>query len=144
MKRQAKKEDELMRDLFSRQEVVEPSASFTERVMYRVSVEKSYYGEIYKPLISRTAWIIIAVSVAALVALAIVLGGEGTSYARFLPDVNFNPDLNLSWISSVTEKIYRLFQTTSPVITYVIFSLLGVCLFLITESLLSQRLFQKR
>ena len=144
MKRQAKKEDELMRDLFSRQEVVEPSASFTERVMYRVSVEKSYYGEIYKPLISRTAWIIIAVSVAALVALAIVLGGEGTSYVRFLPDVNFNPDLNLSWISSVTEKIYRLFQTTSSVITYVIFSLLGVCLFLITESLLSQRLFQKR
>jgi hypothetical protein len=144
VKKKAKKENELMRDLFSRQEVFEPSSSFTDRVMYRVSVEKSYYGEIYKPLISRTAWIIIAVSVAALIVLAIVLGGEGTTYTRFLPDVNFNPDLNLSWISSITDRIYQIFHNTSPVTMYVIFSLLGVCLVLITESLLPRRIFGKR
>ena len=144
MKKKAKKEHELMRDLFSRQEVFEPSSSFTGRVMYRISVEKSYYGEIYKPLISRTVWIIIAVSVAALVVLAIMLGGEGTTYTRFLPDINFNPDLDLSWISSITGRIYRLFHNTSPVTAYVIFSLLGVCLVLITESLLPRRLFQRR
>lgn len=144
MRKKAKKENELMRDLFSRQEVFEPSSSFTGRVMYRVSVEKSYYAEIYKPLISRTAWIVIAVFIAALVALVVVLGGEGTTYTRFFPDINFNPDLNLSWISSITDRIYRLFHNTSPVTMYVIFSLLGVCLVLITESLLPRRLFQKR
>ncbi len=143
MKKQAKKENELMRDLFSRQEVFEPSSSFTERVMYRVSVEKSYYAEIYKPLISRTAWIVIAVLVAALVVVAFVFGGAGTGYAQYLPDINLNWHIDTSKITAVTGQIDRLFQFSSPVAVYILFGLLAMCLILIGESLLPHRIFRK-
>lgn len=144
MKKQVKKENELMRDLFSRQEVFEPSSAFTERVMYRVSVEKSYYAEIYKPLISRTAWIVIAALVAALVAAAFIFGSGGTSYIQYLPDISLNWHVEASKITEITAQISQLFHFSSPVAAYILFGLLAMCLILITESLLPRRIFQKR
>jgi len=144
MKKQAKKEDELMRDLFSRQEVFEPSSAFTERVMYRVSVEKSYYAEIYKPLISRTAWIVITILVTALVAVAFIFSSGGTSYTQYLPDISFNWHIDASKITEFTGQIDRLFHFSSPVAVYILFGLLAMCLVLIAESLLPRRIFRRR
>ena len=144
MKKQDQKENDLMRDLFSRQEIFEPSSSFTEQVMYRVSIEKSYYSEIYRPLISKTAWIVIAVSVLGLIVITILLGGEGTTYTQYLPDITFDLDFNLSWISSVANRMNQLFHDSSPVVAYIIFGLLAVCVVLIGESLSLRRIFQKQ
>jgi len=143
MKKQDQKRDEIMKDLFSRQEIFEPSSSFTERVMYRVSIEKSYDAEIYKPLISKTAWIIIAASVAVLIALPFLVGGGGTGNIRYLPEIGFNLDFNLSWISSVAGRMIRLIGHSGPVTAYIIFGLLAVCIILITESLAPSKIFRK-
>ena len=144
MKKQDRKEDGLMRDLFSRQEVFEPSSSFTGRVMYRVSIEKSYYAEIYKPLISKTAWIIIAASVAVLITLPFLVVDGGSGNIKYLPDIHFNLDLNMSWIASAADRMIGLFQNITPVTASIIFGLLAVCVILITESLLPRRIFGKR
>jgi hypothetical protein len=143
MKKQDRKKDELMRDLFSRQEVFEPSSSFTGRVMYRISIEKSYDAEIYKPLISKTAWIIIAASVAVLIALPFLVGGGGTGNIQYLPDISFNLDFNLSWIASAADRMIGLFHNITPVADYIIFGLLAVCFILITELIFPHRLLRK-
>ena len=144
MKKQKKTENELMKDLFSRYEKSEPSSSFAERVMYRVSVEKKYDPEIYRPLISRTAWIIIAICSAVLVFLSFYYGNGGGGYLDKLFSYKIDLDYSLSGISGMMQRISDIFSSASSVILYIIAGMLGMTFILITEQLLQSRLRAKK
>jgi hypothetical protein len=140
MKKQEKVQDELMKDLFSRHEVLEPSSSFAEQVMYRVSVEKKYDPEIYRPLISRTAWIIIAILSSALVFLSFYYSNGGVGYLDKIFSYKLNLDYSVPEISGIMQKILELFSSSSPVILYIIAGMLGMLVVLIAEQLFQRRL----
>jgi hypothetical protein len=144
MKKQEKKQNDLMKDLFTRHEMYEPSSSFADRVMYRISVEKRYNPEIYRPVISRTAWIVIAVFITALIFLSIYYGTEGTGYLDKIFSHKIILDYNLPGISGILQKISQFFSTTSSVILYVITGLLGMTVILLAEQLLQRRLISKK
>jgi hypothetical protein len=140
MKKQEELHDELMKDLFSRHEALEPSSSFAERVMYRVSVEKKYDPEIYRPLISRTAWIIIAVLSSALVFLSFYYSNGSVGYLDKIFSYKLNLDYSIPEISGIMQKILELFSSLSPVILYIIAGVLGLLVILIAEQLFQRRL----
>ena len=144
MKKHEKSQDNLMKDIFAHHEVFEPSSSFTERVMYRVSVEKRYDPEIYRPLISRTAWIVIAVFIAALVFLSIYYGTEGTGYLDKIFSNKIDLNYNVPEISGILQRISQFFSNTSSVVLYIITGLLAMTGILLAEQLLQRRLVSKK
>ena len=139
MKKQKKIQDELMKDLFSHYEISEPSASFNERVMYRVSVEKKYDPEIYRPVISRTAWIVIAVLCLAFVFLSFYFGNGGVGYLDKIFSYRLDLDYSGAEISGFMQKILDLFSSTSSIVIYVLAGMLGMTVVLIGEQLLQHR-----
>jgi hypothetical protein len=144
MKKQEKIQDRLMMDLFSHHEVSEPSASFEERVMYRVSVEKRYDPEIYRPVINRTGWIIISIVVLALVFLSVYLSNDGVGYLDrlFSLKINFNyPEIELT---GIMRRIEEIFSSMSVIVLYVIAGLLGMTVVMIAEQLLQRRTLPKK
>ena len=144
MKKQDKKQDELMRDLFIHHENSEPSTSFTDRVMYRVSVEKKYDPEIYRPVISRAGWIIISLLSAVLVFLAFYLGNGGTGYLDKLFINRLDLDYSIPEISGLMQRIAEVFSSTSSIVIYVIAGLLGMMIILIAEQQLQHRTLSKK
>jgi len=144
MKKQDKKQDELMRDLFIHHEISEPSPSFAERVMYRVSVEKKYDPEIYRPIISRTAWIIIAVLSVLLIFLAFYLGNGGTGYLDKFFSYRLDLDYSIPEISGLMQRIAEVYSSTSSIVLYVLAGLLGMIIVLIAEQLLQRRTLSKK
>jgi Mn2+/Fe2+ NRAMP family transporter len=144
MKKHEKRQNDLMRDLFTRHEVYEPSSSFTDKVMYRVSVEKRYDTEIYRPVISRTAWIIITFFIAALVFLSVYYGTEGTGYLDRIFSHKIDLDYNIPEISGILQKISHFFSTTSSVVLYIITGLLAMTGILMAEPLWQRRLVSKK
>lgn len=144
MKKHEKIKDDMMKDLFSHHEMIEPSSSFAERVMYRVSVEKKFDPEIYGPLISRTAWVIIAIFSAVLVFLSIYYGNGGVGYLDRLFSFEIDLDYSGPEISGIMQRISELFSSTSSVVLYIIAGMLGMTVVLITEQLLQRRLFAKK
>jgi hypothetical protein len=139
MKKQKRIQDELMKDLFSHYEISEPSASFDERVMYRVSVEKKYNPEIYRPVISRPAWIAIIVLCLAFVFLAFYFGNGGVGYLDKVFSFKLNLDYSGVEISGFMQKILDLFSSTSSIVIYVIAGMLGMTVVLIGEQFLQHR-----
>jgi hypothetical protein len=144
MKKQEKLQDELMKDLFSHHEILEPSSSFAERVMYRVSVEKKYDPEIYRPIISRTAWIIIAILTSVLVFLSFYFGNGGVGYLDKIFSFKLNLDYSGPEISGIIQKILELFSSTSSVVLYIIAGMLGMMVVLIAEQLFQRRLVPRK
>lgn len=144
MKKQEKRQNDLMKDLFSHHEVYEPSSSFADRIMYRVSVEKRYDPEIYRPLISRTAWAVIAVFVAALVFISIYYGTEGTGYLDKIFNYKIDLDYNVPGISGILQKISHFFSSTSSVVLYVITGLLAMTGILVGEQLLRSKMVSRK
>jgi len=92
----------------------------------------------------KTAWIIIAASVAVLITLPFLVVDGGSGNIKYLPDISFNPDFDMSWIASATDRMIGLFPNITPVTASIIFGLLAVCVILITESLLPGRIFHRR
>lgn len=139
MKKQKKIQDQLMKDLFSHYEISEPSASFNERVMYRVSVEKKYDPEIYRPVISRTAWIVIAILCLVLVFLSFYFGNGGVGYLDKIFSYRLDLDYSGAEISGFMQKILDLFSSTSSIVIYIIAGMLGMTVVLIGEQFLQHR-----
>jgi len=144
MKKLEKKQDELMKDLFTQHEVYEPSSSFTDRVMYRASVEKKSDPEIYRPLISRTAWIIIAAFVAVMVFISFFYQTEGTGYLDKLFSYKIDLDYKVPEISGIIQRISEFFANTSSVVLYIITGMLGMIVILLAEQLLQRRLIPRK
>jgi hypothetical protein len=144
MKKRDKTEDRLMKDLFSHHEVSVPSASFEERVMYRVSVEKKYNPEIYRPVINRTGWIIICIVALVLVFLSVYLSNDGVGYLDrlFSLKINFNyPGIELT---GIMRRIEEIFSSMSSIVLYVIAGLLGMTVVMIGEQLLQRLTLPKK
>jgi hypothetical protein len=144
MKKQKRIQDELMKDLFSHYEISEPSASFDERVMYRVSVEKKYDPEIYRPVISRTAWIVIAILCLALVFLSFYFGNGGVGYLDKVFSYRLDLDYSGAEISGFMQRILDLFSSTSSIVIYILAGMLGMTVVLIGEQLLQRLLLSRK
>jgi hypothetical protein len=144
MKKHEKRQNDLMRDLFTHHKLYEPSSSFADRVMYRVSVEKRYDPEIYRPVISWVAWIIIAIFIAVLVFLSVYFGTEGTGYLDKIFSHRIDFDYNIPGISGILKRIFQFFSATSSVVLYIITGLLAMTGILTAEQLLQRRLVSKK
>lgn len=133
-----------MKDLFSHHEVSDPSASFEERVMYRVSVEKKYDPEIYRPVISLTGWIIISIITLVLVFLSVYLSNDGAGYLDrlFSLKIKFNyPEIELT---GIMRRIEEIFSSMSSIVFYIITGILGMTVVMIAEQLLQRRTLPKK
>ena len=121
MKKQKSGGDEVLRDLFTRMEVVEPTEGFTDRVMNRIAVEKTLSPGLTRPLISRTMWIILGVLFAGLIALVLFSGQD------LLESLNLDYSFNLSFvfIERYTQFINSSLTFSSSTVSYV---LLGIIL----------------
>lgn len=144
MKKSEKRQNDLMKDIFTNHEVYEPSSSFADKVMYRVSMEKRYDPEIYRPVISQTTWIIITLFVAALVFLSVYFGTEGTGYLDKIFSHKIVLDYNVPEISGILQRITYFFSTTSSVILYILTGLLVMTGILTAEQLLQHRPVSKK
>jgi hypothetical protein len=139
MKRQDKIQEQLMKDLFSHHELSEPSASFEERVMYRVSVEKRYDPEIYRPVISSTGWIIISIVILALAFLSVYLNNDGVGYLDRLFSLKINFNYLENELTGIMRRIEEIFSSMSVIVLYVITGLLGMTVVMIADQLLQRR-----
>jgi len=144
MKKHEKRQNDLMKDIFTHHEVFEPSSSFADRVMYRVSMEKRYDPEIYRPVISRSAWIIVAVFMGTLVFLSVYYGTEGTGYLDKIFSHKINLDYSVPQISGILQRILHFFSATSSVVLYIITGLLAMTGILTMEQLLPRRMVFKK
>jgi hypothetical protein len=144
MKKHEKRQNDLMKDLFTRHEVYAPSSSFADRVMYRVSVEKRYDPEIYRPVISRMAWIVIAIFFAALIFLSVFYGTKETGYLDKIFSHRIDFDYNIPGISGILQRISQFFSATSSVVLYIIAGLLAMTGILTAEQLLQHRMVRKK
>jgi hypothetical protein len=115
MKKQGSGGDEILKDLFTRMEVIEPSEGFTERVMNRVVMEKSVSFQTEKPLISTTSWIILSVLFAGLIAVIIFTGQGLPGYISKY--VNLDYSFNLD----IVDKFVDLLNTTLTVSTSTVY-----------------------
>ncbi len=144
MKKQERIQERLMNDLFSHYEITEPSESFEERVMYRVSVEKKFNPEIYRPVISRAGWIIISIIALVLVFLSVYLSNDGAGYLDrlFSLKTKFNyPEIELT---GLVKRIGDIFSSMSSVVFYIIAGMLGMTVVMIAEQLLQRRTLPKK
>jgi hypothetical protein len=144
MKKPQKIQDDLMKDLFGHHEVYEPSSSFTESVMYRVSMEKRYDAEIYRPVIGRTAWIVIAIFMGVLVLISFFSEAGGPGYFNGFIDYKFDFDVSLPGLTGMLKNISHFFSTASSVILYITGGLLAMTFILNVEQLLRHRSFSKK
>ena len=144
MKKHEKRQNDLMKDIFTHHEVYEPSSSFADRVMYRVSMEKRYDPEIYRPVISRSAWIIVAVFMGTLVFLSVYYGTEGTGYLDKIFSHKIDLDYSVPQISGILQRILHFFSATSSVVLYIITGLLAMTGILTMELLLPRRMVFKK
>jgi hypothetical protein len=144
MKKHEKRQNDLMKDIFTHHEVYEPSSSFADRVMYRVSMEKRYDPEIYRPVISRSAWIIVAVFIGTLVFLSVYYGTEGTGYLDKIFSHKIDLDYSVPQISGILQRILHFFSATSSVVLYIITGLLAMTGILTMELLLPRRMVFKK
>jgi hypothetical protein len=139
MKKQEKMQDSMMRDLFSHHELSEPSSSFEERVMYRVSVGKKYDPEIYSPVIGRKGWIIITAGASVLVFLSVYYGNDGVGYLDRLFSVKSKLDYSGIEISGIMQRINQLFSSTSSIVKWVLAGMLGMTFVMIMEQMFHRR-----
>lgn len=144
MKRQKKIQNGIMNDLFARHEVYEPSSSFTEKVMYRVTMEKRYDPEIYRPVISRPAWIAIAIFIGILIFFSVYYGTEGTGYLDRIFSYKIDFDYKLPGLSGILQKISYFFSTASSVLFYIIAGLLAMTFIFTVEQWIQNRLVAKK
>jgi len=144
MKKQEKIEERMMKDLFSHHNISEPSTSFEERVMYRVSVERKYDPEIYRPVIGRNGWIIISVIASVLVFLSIYYGNDGVGYLDRL--FSFKPKLDYTGIeiAGIMQRIGKLFSSTSSIVIWILAGMLGMTFVLIGEQMFQQLTLRKK
>jgi hypothetical protein len=144
MKKHEKIQEGLMKDLFSHYEMTEPSASFEERVMYRVSVEKKYNPEIYRPVIGRTGWIIISITALVLVFLSVYLSNDGAGYLDRLFHLQLKLNYSNIELTGLMKRIEEVFSSMSSIVFYVIAGMLGMTVVIIAEQLLQRRTLPKK
>jgi len=72
-------ENDIIGRLMSEEGLLSTSPGFTERVMQMIEVSSQNAGTAYKPLISRNAWLLIALIVAAilLASIGVAYSGDG-------------------------------------------------------------------
>jgi hypothetical protein len=74
--------DNLARKVIKKALLESPSVDFTTQIMTQVSVSKQSEATVYKPLISKTTWFVIAVGFSVLVAYSF-LGTQGYMESSF-------------------------------------------------------------
>jgi len=125
MKKQKSGGDEVLKDLFTRMEVAEPSEGFTDRVMNRVAVEKNLSPELSRPLISRTVWIILGVLFTGLIALVIFTGQGVPGYLTQYINLDYSINFDFDWVDRFVQFLNTSLTFSTSTVSYV---LLGIIL----------------
>lgn len=144
MKKQEKIQNMMMKDLFSHHESPEPSSSFEEQVMYRISMERKYNPEIYRPVIGRMGWIVISVVAFVLVFLSVYFGNGGVGYLDRLFSIKTKLNFPGIEISGLMQRVEEIFSSTSSVVIYVLAGMLGMISILIAQQMFERRTLSKK
>ena len=131
MKKQGSQGDEILRDLFTGMELVEPPEGFTERVMNRVSAEKTYAYQTARPLIGKAGWIILIVIFAGLITVAF-LPGQGTPglISQYL-DLDFS--LNLNFLDALINRINSFLTFSTGTWSYILLGFILASILIIAD-----------
>jgi uncharacterized membrane protein (DUF485 family) len=106
--------DDLSRKIIKESDVESPSFNFTNSVMKEIKALNEGRTTVYKPLISKTSWFFISLSVLALVLYVLFFGTE-TEATRWMQSLdfsilsNFNTDILPSFSYSKTFSYAILF-----------------------------------
>ena len=133
MKKQKSGGEEVLKDLFTRMEVFEPSEGFTDRVMNRIAVEKDLTPGLSGPLISKRMWIILSVLFAGLVAL-VIFSGQGFQEIITL-DYSFN--FNFEFIDRYIQFINTSLTFSSSTVSYVLLGIILASVLFVVDRLFS-------
>jgi hypothetical protein len=73
-----------IRQLLNKESLMKPSSDFTFRVMQQIEEDKNFYPILYKPLLSRRAWVMIAASALFIVYICLeIVAGNATDTTVF-------------------------------------------------------------
>lgn len=75
--------DDLSKKVIIESKVERPSFNFTNEIMYKVEALSKNQVTVYKPLISKTAWVLISVGFLAVIFYAVFTGNENSSTSWF-------------------------------------------------------------
>lgn len=137
MKKQRSGGDEVLKDLFTRMEVVEPSEGFTGRVMNRVAVEKFFSPGITSPLISRTMWIILGVLFTGLFVFMIFTGQGLPGYISQYINLDYSIHINFDFIDTFVQFLNSSLTVSAPTVSYVLLGIVLASLLFLADRLFS-------
>ena len=95
--------DDLSRKVITKTTIESPSFNFTDSVMSRVNALQESKATVYKPLISKTSWILIGFGVLSLV-FYILFFGTKTETSNWIQSMDFRmlSNINLDILPSLT------------------------------------------
>ena len=131
MKKQKSEHDRILKDLFTRMEIFEPPEGFTERVMSRVSAEKTFAYQTARPLIGKAGWIILAVIFAGLIAVGLLSGGYAPGLIPQYLDLDFS--LNLDFLDTFIDRINALLTFSTGTWTYILLGFILTTIVIIAD-----------
>jgi hypothetical protein len=137
MKKQKSGGDEVLKDLFTRMEVVEPSEGFTDRVMNRIAVEKSPSADITRPLISRPMWVVLGVLFAGLITVVIIAGQGVPGYISQYVNLDYSFNLELGFIEKFVQIVNTSFTSSTSTVSYVLLGVILASLLFMVDRLIS-------
>lgn len=137
MKKQRSGGDEVLKDLFTRMEVVEPSEGFTGRVMNRVAVENFFSPGITSPLISRTMWIILGVLFTGLFVFMIFTGQGLPGYISQYINLDYSIHINFDFIDTFVQFLNSSLTVSAPTVSYVLLGIVLASLLFLADRLFS-------
>lgn len=126
MKTPENQQDELLKSLFKEVEVKD-DLELTEKVMHQIEEIPTSKASEYTPPISKTAWIIIALSFSAILAYSLVLAG---SFSIDLPEYSINISQYFDQIKnsiSIDVSLPELPKLSLPYLTAILaFNIIGM------------------
>ncbi len=112
--------DDLSRKVFGKATIESPSFNFTDAVMSKVNALHESKATVYKPLISKTSWVLIGLGVLALI-LYILLFGSDTETSNWMQSIDF------SVLSNINMDVLPSLSISKTVTYAVLFFGLMIC-----------------
>ena len=110
MEKQSKHIDKITRNIIKDGGLHQPSANFLTHVMEAIETQTESQSIVYKPLISKTNWILLFVLIAIVLVLLFVFPvfSETALFSQFTIPEGFNFELNLPVLKLSKTTIYGI------------------------------------
>lgn len=139
MSERENKEDQLISGIIKDYELSDPPTDFTAKVMDRIELESITPAFVSKPLISRTGWIGIGISVF-LLFLIILFGSSGESTSTGWLSENLGWNFSLPQING--EKLHFI-DFSNSTLTWIILGSGGIMLLVLIEKWFEENRFRQ-